>query len=157
MRGQDRIDELDRRLLVELAKDPRMGMLELSRRLGVARGTVTSRVEKLRRRGVIIGFGPELGLEALGFPVQALSTITVTQGRLDEVVGHLRRVPEVLEVSVTTGDGDLLVRLAARSNQHLLEVLEGILKLEQVDRASSAIVLATPVRYRTLQLVGGSG
>ncbi len=156
MAEQIGIDELDRQILAELGAEPRIGMLELSRRLGVARGTVTARVEKLQRRGVITGFGPDLDLEALGFGVQALSTVTVTQGKLDEVIEPLRSVPEVLEVVVTTGDGDLLVRIAARSNPHLLEVLESILQLDYVDRASSVVVLATPVPYRTLQLVTGS-
>ena len=122
------IDDLDRRIISELAEEPRLGMLELSRRLGVARGTVTARLDKLQRRGVITGFGPDLDLEALGFTVQALST----------------------------GDGDLLVRLAARSNPHLLKVLESILQLDYVDRASSVVVLATPIPYRTLQLVTDS-
>lgn len=153
MREQTAIDGLDRRILLELAASPRIGHLELSRRLGVARGTVTARLDKLRRRGVITGFGPDLDLEALGYPVQAFSTVTVTQGRLHEVIGPLEEVPEVLEVNVTTGDADLLVRIAARSNRHLLEVLEGILALDYVDRASSAIVLATPVEYRTRQLL----
>ena len=150
------IDDLDRRIISELAEEPRLGILELSRRLGVARGTVTARLDKLQRRGVITGFGPDLDLEALGFTVQALSTVTVTQGKLDEVIGPLRSVPEVLEVMVTTGDGDLLVRLAARSNPHLLQVLESILQLDYVDRASSVVVLATPIPYRTLQLVTDS-
>lgn len=150
---QNVIDDLDRRLLAELASSPRIGHLELSRRLGVARGTVTARMEKLQRRGVITGFGPDLDLASIGYPVQAFSTVTVTQGRLHEVIGPLEAIPEVLEVNVTTGDADLLVRIAARSNPHLLEVLEGILGLDYVDRASSAIVLATPIRFRTRQLL----
>ncbi len=147
------IDDLDRRILLELTESPRIGHLELSRRLGVARGTVTARLEKLQERGVVTGFGPDLDLEALGYPVQAFSTVTVTQGRLHEVIGPLEQVPEVLEVNVTTGDADLLVRIAAHSNPHLLEVLERILALEYVDRASSAIVLTTPIGYRTRQLL----
>src|SRR4051812_1300984 len=54
------IDQLDARLLLMLRAHPRIGLLETSRRLGVARGTVQARLEKLQARGVITGFGPEL-------------------------------------------------------------------------------------------------
>ena len=54
------IDQLDARLLLILRAHPRIGLVEVARRLGVARGTVQSRLEKLQSRGVITGFGPEL-------------------------------------------------------------------------------------------------
>ena len=132
-------------------------MLELSRRLGVARGTVTARLEKLQRRGVITGFGPDVDLGALGYPVTAFATVEVTQGRINEVVAPLRGVPEVLEVHVIAGQGDLLVRLAARSNDHLMDVLERILQLPEISRASTAIALAEQVAYRVLPLVDEAG
>ena len=54
------IDELDARLLAELRDNPRLGLLEISRRLGVARGTVQARLAKLEQRGVVTGYGPEI-------------------------------------------------------------------------------------------------
>ena len=49
------IDELDARILTTLRAEPRVGVLEISRRLGVARGTVTARLEKLTPRGDVTG------------------------------------------------------------------------------------------------------
>ena len=60
------IDELDARLIAELRDNPRLGLLEISRRLGVARGTVQARLAKLERRGVVTGFGPEIDPAELG-------------------------------------------------------------------------------------------
>ena len=73
------IDDLDARLLLELQREPRLGVMELARRLGVARGTANARLEKLRRNGVIRGFGPELDLERLGYGVMDFTTLEVTQ------------------------------------------------------------------------------
>lgn len=54
------IDRLDGRLIVLLAREPRIGVLEASRRLGVARGTVQARLDRLQSNGVIRGFGPDV-------------------------------------------------------------------------------------------------
>ena len=52
------IDALDGRLIELLKAEPRVGVLEASRRLGVARGTVQARLDRLHARGVITGYGP---------------------------------------------------------------------------------------------------
>src|SRR5256885_1736729 len=69
------IDALDARLVTALAASPRTGILELSRTLGVARGTVQARLDKLVQRGVITGFGPELDAAALGFAGLGFTTL----------------------------------------------------------------------------------
>lgn len=151
--GRSPIDALDGRIIRQLAEEPRIGMLELSRRLGIARGTATARLEKLQRRGIVTGFGPDIDLRNLGFPVTAFVTIEVTQGQLATVTEPLRGVPEVIEAHVIAGQGDLLVRLAARSNDHLMEVLEHILSLPEIGRGATAIALAEQVPLRTMPLV----
>jgi len=147
------IDDLDARLIVELQKEPRLGVMELARRLGVARGTANARLEKLRRSGVIRGFGPDIGLDPLGYPVMAFTTLEVNQGRTEELLERLGSVPEVLEVHTIAGQGDLLIRVVARSNEHLFAVLEDVLSAPAISRTSTAIVLAEHIGYRTGPLV----
>jgi len=92
------MDDLDRRLLALFATDPRIGVLQASRELGVARGTVQARLDKLASTGVITGWGPELSPEALGFPVTAFLTLEIRQedaalGGHDAVARHLATIP----------------------------------------------------------------
>lgn len=147
------IDDLDVDLLLLLRREPRLGMLETARRLGVARGTATSRLAKLRRRGIVTGFGPDLDVRRLGYPVMAFSVLEMTQGRIDQVVGPLRTIPEVLEVHSIAGRGDLLARIVARSNEHLMEIVERILQSPDIARAETLIALAEQVPYRIDPLV----
>jgi len=147
------IDDLDARLILELQKEPRLGVMELARRLGVARGTANARLEKLQRSGVIRGFGPDIGLGPLGYPVTAFTTLEVNQGRTEELLERLGSVPEVLEVHTIAGQGDLLIRVVARSNEHLFAVLEDVLDAPAISRTSTAIVLAEHIGYRTGPLV----
>ena len=147
------IDELDGRLITLLDLEPRIGVLEASRRLGVARGTVQARLDRLRANGVIRGFGPQVDPAALGYPVTAFATLEIKQGQGADVRAHLTTVPEVLELHTTTGQGDMLCRLVARSNADLQRVIDRVLRFEGIVRASTAIVMENPVPPRIIPLV----
>ena len=147
------IDGLDGRLIRAMAAAPRAGMLELARRLGVARGTAQARLDKLLQRGVVTGFGPDIDLRALGYDVQAFTTLEIAQGRLRDVVEHLRDIPEVLEAHATSGPGDLHCRVAARTNAHLQDVINRILEVQGITRTSTVIALSEQIEYRVLPLV----
>jgi DNA-binding Lrp family transcriptional regulator len=147
------IDELDARLITALAVTPRAGVMELARQLGVARGTIQARLDKLQARGVVTGFDPDLHLEALGYEVLAFVTLEIAQGRLDDVVEHLVNIPEVIEAHTTTGPGDLHCRVVARTNEHLQEVLNRVLEVSGIERTSTHIALTEQVGFRVLPLV----
>lgn len=147
------IDRLDGELIVLLAREPRIGVLEASRRLGVARGTVQARLDRLQSNGVIRGFGPEVDPAALGYPVTAFATLEIKQGQGADVRAHLVGVPEVLELHTTTGHGDMLCRLVARSNADLQRVIDRVVGFDGIVRASTAIVMENPVPLRVIPLV----
>lgn len=152
-RESSRIDDLDARLLRELDAAPRAGVLELSRRLAVARATVQARLDRLVQRGVITGFAPSLSPDALGYGVTAFATLEIRQGRAPHVLRHLRDIPQVLEVHTITGQGDMLCRLVARSNDDLQHVLDAVTQFPEIVRTSTVIALSNPVPYRVLPLV----
>src|SRR3954463_15576333 len=116
------IDRLDADLIELLTIHPRIGIVELARRLGVARGTVQSRMAKLAERGAVTGFGPQVDPVEIGYPVLAFIFLEIAQGRLAEAVQTLEAVPEVLEAHGTTGARDLLCRVVARDNGHLQQI-----------------------------------
>ena len=148
------IDGLDARLITLLAAEPRIGVLELSRRLAVARGTVQARLDKLIARGAIKGFGPEVVPAAIGFGVMSFVTLEISQryGH-DAVAGHLAEIPEVLEAHTITGSGDILCRIVARANADLQRVIDQIVGYEGIVRAHTIIALAELIPYRTGPLV----
>ena len=148
------IDELDRRLVELFAREPRVGMLEASRRLGVARGTVQARLDRLQARGIITGYGPDIDPGAIGHGVTAFVTLEIRQaGGHDQVADRLALIGEVLEVHTITGIGDMLCRVVARTNADLQRVIDAIVDVPGVVRASTVIALATPVPYRVLPLI----
>ena len=130
------MDQLDRTLLELFAAEPRVGVLEASRRLGVARGTVQARLDKLVTSGV---------------------TLEIRQagvGGHDAVGAHLGTIPELLEACTITGPGDMWCRVVARSNNDLQRVIDRVLAHEAIVRCSTVIALATQVPHRVLPLLG---
>lgn len=148
------IDRLDAALIDLFTAEPRIGVLEASRRLKVARGTVQSRLERLERSGVVEGYGPEVDPEALGYPVTAFVTLEIRQGGGHDQVGkHLATIPEVIEAHTVTGPGDMWCRVVATSNQDLQRVLDAVVASPGIERSATMITLATQIRRRVLPLV----
>lgn len=149
------LDELDTDLLRLLHSEPRIGMLEASRRLGVARGTVTARMDRMRASGIVTGFGPDIDLQKIGYPVMAFSILELAQGRIDDVTNILTDIPEVLEAHTIAGRGDLLIRIVARTNDHLMEVIQRILASPHIARAETMIALTSQVPMRPMSVLAG--
>lgn len=147
------VDELDGRLLLLLTDEPGLGVLECSRRLGVARGTVQARLDKLTASGVLNGCPPAVDLAAMGYGLTAFATCEIAQGRRGEVAGRLAAIDEVCEVHATTGEADLLVRLVAESNEDLQRVIDEIVDVAGVQRLATSIALSTPIPSRVRPLL----
>ncbi|WP_067428733.1 Lrp/AsnC family transcriptional regulator [Nocardioides jensenii] len=151
------MDALDVTLLDLFANEPRVGVLEASRRLGVARGTVQARLDKLAATGVVTGWGPDLEPAALGYPVTAFLTLEIRQdsadlGGHDSVARKLEEIAEVLEAHTITGAGDMWVRVVARSNADLQRVIDRVLADPAIVRSTTVIALAEQIPFRVLPL-----
>src|ERR1700677_561822 len=79
------IDEVNVRLLSELASDPRLAVSELARRVGMSAPAVRERLQRLEAAGVIAGYRIELDPESLGFPVTAFVRIRPVPGALPKI------------------------------------------------------------------------
>ena len=148
------MDELDTTLVRLFSEEPKIGVLEASRRLGVARGTVQTRLDRLAERGVIASWSPTLAPEALGYPVTGFLTLEIRQGSgHDAVAAHLAEIAEVLEVHTITGVGDMWCRVVARSNADLQRVIDAVLAHSGIVRSTTVIALTSQVPYRVLPLL----
>ena len=151
------LDRLDRAIVALFSNEPRVGVLEASRRLRVARGTVQARLDRMERTGVITGWGPDISPEAIGYLVTAFVTIQITQhtGRR-AFTERIAAIPEVLECWTITGSGDLWCRIVAHSNADLQRVIDRMVSEDWVVRSSTLIGLSEAIPYRTGPLVAAA-
>jgi DNA-binding Lrp family transcriptional regulator len=147
------IDRLDARIIATLRAFPRVGLLEVARQVGVARGTVQARLAKLEARGVITGHGPEVDPAAMGYPISAFIFIELAQGQLAEAVAAMEALPELLEADAVSGPQDLICRVVAHDTGHLQEIVNALLATPAIRRCTSYIVLSRQVPARTAPLV----
>ncbi len=86
----------------------------------------------------------------------AFTTLEIAQGRLGDVVEHLREIPEVLEAHGISGAGDLHCRVVARNNRDLQRIINHMLEVRGIDRTTTVIALSEQIGYRVLPLVGSA-
>lgn len=148
------IDKLDARIILLVSEESGISVVECARRLGVARATVQSRLDRLRKNEVISSMAPRINTEALGYPLRTICSILIKQE-----IGHrrvaesLRRIPELVSLHTTTGDADMVATLVARSTKDLQRILDLISNIDGIDRVWSRLALETYFEGRTLPLI----
>lgn len=148
------IDSLDARLIMLLSDEAGISIVECARRLGVARATAQSRLDKLRSKGVIISEAPTIDAAALGYPIRTYCTIQARQTISHATIAErLARIPEMLELHTITGDFDMMATVVSRSTIDLQRVLDLISNTDGVIRVSTRLTLASHFRNRMLPLV----
>ena len=97
------LDETDRRIVLALDEDPRMTVMLLAQRTGLARGTVQARLERLREDGVLRRHSSRVTPESLGYGVSAHVAAELDQHQIDAAIASLSRIPEVVECMAPAG------------------------------------------------------
>jgi DNA-binding Lrp family transcriptional regulator len=147
------LDATDRRILNALDEDPRVPIMVLAQRLGLARGTVQSRLERMTASGALRPNSSRVLPAALGRGVAAAVSAELDQSHLNEAIAALRKIPEVLECHAPAGDTDLLIRVVATSPDDLYRVSEEIRLCPGIVRTSTSMFLREVIPYRTTGLL----
>jgi Lrp/AsnC family transcriptional regulator for asnA, asnC and gidA len=135
-----RIDDLDVKILSELARDASISVPRLSKKINVNSSVVYSRIKRLVKRGLIKKFTIVINDEALGFNVKALTGLNMDSKLRDNVLNELFKIPEVREVAEVTGRFDVLVTMNARSLDEMHQLIsEKIGRVEGVQKTETFI------------------
>jgi len=143
------LDRVNRRLLRELATEPRITMSALARRVGMSAPAVTDRVQRLEQAGVITGYRAEISPAALGLPVTAFVRIRPTAGQLPKIAELAAATPEVSECHRISGEDCFLIKIHTGAIEELEAILDRFLTYGQT---TTSIVVSTPVPPRTLPI-----
>ncbi|HEY6164018.1 MAG TPA: Lrp/AsnC family transcriptional regulator [Nitrososphaeraceae archaeon] len=142
-----RTDDLDLKILSELATDASISVPKLSKKINVNASVVYSRIKRLSKRGLIRKFTIVINDEALGFSVKALTGINMDSKLRDNVLNELFKIPEVREVSEVTGRFDVLVTMNARSLDEMHQLIsEKIGHVEGVQKTETFIEMRKTAR-----------
>jgi Lrp/AsnC family transcriptional regulator for asnA, asnC and gidA len=142
-----RIDDLDLKILSELAQDASISVPKLSKKISVNASVVYSRIKRLVKRGLIKKFTIVINDEALGFGVKALTGINMDSKLRDNVLNELFKIPEVREVAEVTGRFDILVTMTSRSLDEMHQLIsEKVGRIEGIQRTETFIEMRKTLR-----------
>ena len=137
------MDTTDRKLLALLRKDGRASLSALAAELGVSRGTVQNRIDRLTREGVISGFTVRVTEADDPHSVRAITMIEITGQKTLAAVKALRGIPEVRALHTTNGAWDIVAELHAENLVEFERVLRGIRAMDGVSKSETSLLLTT--------------
>ena len=120
----DKIDKLDKKILEIISTNARLPFKDVAAECGVSRAAIHQRVQRLIDMGVIVGSGYHIDPSSLGYNTCTYVGITLERGSMyQRVCDEFAKIPEIVECHFTTGPYTMLVKLYARDNAHLMELL----------------------------------
>ncbi|MDD7159515.1 MAG: Lrp/AsnC ligand binding domain-containing protein [Bacteroidales bacterium] len=136
----EKIDTLDKKILNILSKNARMPFKDVAAECGVSRAAIHQRVQRLIEIGVILGSSFNINPKSLGYTTCTYVGITLERGNMyREVAQQIAMIPEVVECHYTTGSYTMLIKLYAKDNEQLMELLND--KLQNINGVVSTETL----------------
>ena len=122
----EKIDDLDRQILNIITKNARIPFKDIAEDCEVSRAAIHQRVQRLIDTGVIVGSGYHVNPKTLGYQTCTYIGIKLEKGSMyATVVPELEKIPEVVECHFTTGPYTMMVKLYAKDNEDLMDLLNG--------------------------------
>jgi DNA-binding Lrp family transcriptional regulator len=137
------MDAIDEKLLLALRENGRASTAQLARLVGRSRTSVQSRIERLQRHGIIVGYSVRLAPEHDLGAVRAHVMIKVGAKETRAVTAALRGIAQVRVLHSVSGDVDLIAVAATASVAEMDQVIDRIGALDGVERTTSSIILST--------------
>ncbi len=138
--GRSQLDTLDRKILSMLANNARKPFLEIARECEVSGAAIHQRIQRLTQLGIINGSEMQIAPSAVGYDTCAyIGFFLKDPSQFNYVVEELKKIPEVVECHFTTGQYDMFIKLYARNNDHLLQIIHHKLQHLGLARTESLI------------------
>lgn len=126
----EKIDNLDRKILEIVMKNARIPSKDVAVVCGVSRAAIHQRIQRIIDTDVITGSGYHVNPKVLGYTTCTYIGVKLEKGSMyKNVVPELEKIPEVVECHFTTGPYTMLIKLYARDNQHLMELLNSKIQM----------------------------
>lgn len=143
------LDNLDKKILRMIAEDARVPFLEVARACNVSGAAIHQRIQKLNNLGVLKGSQFVIDPEKIGYETCAFVGLNLKHPEsFDKVVKALKDIPEVVECHYTTGDYDMFIKIYARNNHHLLDIIHDKLQPLGLSRSETIISFGSAFERR---------
>ena len=136
-------DQLDRELISLLRNDGRASLSKLADILGVSRGTIQNRLDRLMNSGALLGFTVRVREDYELDGIRAIMMIEVVGKSTGQVIKRLRGMPELHTLHTTNGSWDLVAEIQTGSLEEFDRVLREVRLIDGVLNSETSILLST--------------
>ena len=143
------MDKIDSMLISLLQKNARTPLKVLASKVYLSAPAVSSRIDKLDKQGVILGYNAEIDKQKLGYHITAFINLELSANQKPEFYPFITMCPNVLECNCVTGNYSMLIKVAFMSTQELDNFIG---ELQRFGKTSTQIVFSTPVPHREIQI-----
>ena len=137
------LDEIDRKIIKVLQEDARTSLRKISELVDVSLGTVSNRVKRMEKNGVIRGYSVILDPDHIGWELSVVIGLRIQKGRLIEIQERIAKDSRVHGVYDVTGDFDSMVIARAKNRKDLDDLSKNVLSIDGVERSITHLVLNT--------------
>jgi len=143
--NENQLDPIDTRILKELTSDARVPFTQLSQKLKVSNTLIHQRIKKLKDSGILLNATIQLDTWKLGYETCAFTQIMLSDANLHVAAEkELEKIPEIVECANITGRYALLVKIFAKNNRHLRDIIyEKILSINGVEGTNTTVAFET--------------
>jgi Lrp/AsnC family leucine-responsive transcriptional regulator len=150
------LDRYDRAIVRELQADARITNSLLAEKVSLSESACLRRVRALEESGLIQGYTAIVDQQKAGYPVNVIVTITLdrqSQSGLEAFESEVRKIPEVMECYLMTGEHDYYLRLVVADLADFERVhKQHLTRLPSVARLQSSFAMRTVTRSRSIPI-----
>ena len=137
------LDDIDKKIIKVLENDARTSLRKISELVDVSLGTVSNRVKRMEKNGVIKGYSVILDPDKIGWELNVVIGLRIQKGRLIEIQERIAKDSRVHGVYDVTGDFDSMVIARAKNRKDLDDLSKNVLSIDGVERSITHLVLNT--------------
>ncbi|MCJ7450308.1 MAG: Lrp/AsnC family transcriptional regulator [Candidatus Nanohaloarchaeota archaeon QJJ-9] len=136
------MDEKDRKIIDLLSENSRMAYTKIAEEIGISETAVRKRISNLEDEGVIKNYTIDVDPSKLGYDVVSITGINTEPENFLSIAEDVKRLKEVRDVKITSGDHTLMANIWAKSGEELSRIIsEEIGEIEGVKKVFPAIIL----------------
>lgn len=146
------LDSTDIQIIEQLEEDGRASMRDIAEELDIAPSTVSKRFKRLKERGVIKGFRPDLDYEKLGYDLTTIIEIKTDSGVFKDSIQEIKQMDSVLSLYQVTGPTDVIIVAKFRSREDMTADVKLIQEISGVIETQTKVALTSPLEDSRLGL-----
>lgn len=137
------ISDKEKKVLVELSKNPRASYRNLARKAGVAPATFIQRIKGLEKKGIITGYKAMVDVEKLGYTITAVIEVQAKRSGFFKAEASISKLSNICAIYDVTGPYDFVIIARFRDKDEVSRFVRELLAMEFIERANTRLVLST--------------